>query len=1485
MANKYLIGFLTVVILAASIYVMLPGQVRIDVGKTATEFRVWEDNSWVLSGTERTIIMDGSKIMRAKNRSVESFIDGNITKIIRTANFKDGIVAIDTYTFDGSTDDVTLFPVEHSVDIINANGKIFYYEVKNLLYTGKTTIPVYSPMEFGHNMKIEWSKGNYYSKIFKYKYLNEGKLMVRYRIDSDSFSAETRLFDPPAETGPVINIVYPLNTSYITNVSEINFTATDPNPDVCWYSSDAGITNSTSISFSENFTGVSSSLGSNSVTVYCNDTLGDVGSSTRAYSLDSIQYAPNSNVTNSSYAGTGEVFVNVSINPVLDYKNISYNYYNLSSNEITLVSKAAYNDEQKYADFDGDGDYINVGTSDGYNFTDGFSISMVVEPRALSNSGYFFNQHGSGNSTTGGILFWHATGHDGSIQLNVLTPATVLVVGFRSDTDCLNIDTKTTIAATWDGTKSLTDSIKLYCDGEEVGINDTSSSTGVYTFPSGSNTIGGRIYDNVRNFNGTMDNIVIFDTNISAEEVKNLYNLNLDYYDGSTNNVTSYFNFDNGVDNFQDKIGINNGTAVGNTYTSSYGEVSLGSYLFDFNPIYWDVLLYDESNISYALDLRYIGAEEINLTLNYGKANLTAELGTSIEINATSNIYNISIDVDHPEYGINYVNDFLSTGFNLIIDYFRKITFSNLLTYMELFFSGEDSENISLTFHQYDEVDSVKFNMSGNASDIYFYSDSSIDRFYSGYLDGSNMNSNSFFSISDGLVDETSLFYQLSQSQIAYILVDTMTDLLNISITILGEKFGLNYSNNFTTNEDINDIDNLLTESNYGGGFIMPPGNDLAEFIVDDFEDSSINTTVIKIDYPNNIYYICGGGFYTSSCDPGDEWSVTVSNGESSGSLNLDYSFDEEVSSGSQTESINIGFYISHNYINVWTPKNILFNFNYYHTGDERESSQDCTAYTQAIIGNNVVWQSPWQQCDAKYSDDCDEFSESITTMDFNATRLDNESWSVEITGVERTYGTNLSNGVCGSYNFVYNWTGGYINKTYSNPGGSCAFSNSIESLNNIIYVNLASASDFLEITKEFRINTYNHGRYDEDDNRGCKDIQTEIQVENVNQTLYNQTSGWAYSNQIFNSDSDISSAGMLQSVLLIYGKNDSIHKYLSADNGDNYQEIIDGNLTALSFPGKDIKYAFYFNLTEPGYFTKSIALFNTSVFSPEGYPSNIVIDIGNDGIYEGLFSGELNETTGPYNFSYNDYDPTGKFSQLSYISDNMGLLPIAIYSATVGELNLTELIYSYDPNPININATNLEDRLVNLTGFGNITILVNATNGTINFTDLKQDYAGGNDTITITAHNDDYSLNETFSSLYYYSRWEYEWGPNNVEWLYFSPPSPVSENITPYGQDGGVPILNITNYGYGSPGALLSLYQDGDLSCVNTTISLTNNKSEGNLIGEFWLDLENMTYLEEVPIYLFADYNCNYTTWRTFEPQLYFRQCVDGGLCSTKLV
>jgi len=194
--QKFILGFMTLVILATSAYILLPENVKITVGNTYTTFQVYENNSWVTSGQEYSLLYNGTKNLIAESRSIKTTIDGNMTTIIRTSNFSGGAQVVDTYIFNGSTNDVEMYPISHNINVINGKGKILVYEVTKLGYSGGTVNDIKSPAVFLHKTKVSWDDGYYYSKLLKLTDKNEGKLTVKYKIDSDNYSKNVRLFDP-----------------------------------------------------------------------------------------------------------------------------------------------------------------------------------------------------------------------------------------------------------------------------------------------------------------------------------------------------------------------------------------------------------------------------------------------------------------------------------------------------------------------------------------------------------------------------------------------------------------------------------------------------------------------------------------------------------------------------------------------------------------------------------------------------------------------------------------------------------------------------------------------------------------------------------------------------------------------------------------------------------------------------------------------------------------------------------------------------------------------------------------------------------------------------------------------------------------------------------------------------------------------------------------------------------------------------------------
>lgn len=91
-------------------------------------------------------------------------------------------------------------------------------------------------------------------------------------------------------TGPSITIVYPTNTTYPSTVTELNYTYPDADIDTCWYSTDAGGSNTT-ITCGDNVTGLSSNEGTNTWLVSANDTTNNLGMETVTFFINTTPTA------------------------------------------------------------------------------------------------------------------------------------------------------------------------------------------------------------------------------------------------------------------------------------------------------------------------------------------------------------------------------------------------------------------------------------------------------------------------------------------------------------------------------------------------------------------------------------------------------------------------------------------------------------------------------------------------------------------------------------------------------------------------------------------------------------------------------------------------------------------------------------------------------------------------------------------------------------------------------------------------------------------------------------------------------------------------------------------------------------------------------------------------------------------------------------------------------------------------------------------
>jgi len=1189
---------------------------------------------------------------------------------------------------------------------------------------------------------------------------------------------------------PSISILYPLDESYITNVSDINYTVSDDYPNKCWYSIDNGVTNSTDVDAGTNFTDINSSLGSNTISLYCNDTRGNIGSASTDYYLDAIRYNSSSEQTNASFT------INA---PIIN------NLYNITTVSSALV-ELGYppegfdpglinfnNDSSNYAEIKesaSDAAYIKYGDLDQfYTYTFGFNTETTYSEFELTD---FCKQS------------------DSFIALSV------------SDTD--------------------TPEVQVVCinstDGMESILNITTSA---------------RLY----NYSFTSQEIEHINQVVILNPLLDFKNISYNYYN-LTNNV----------------ITINNTNEYETNITSD-------NYIYNFTPIYWNTEVYDTNNISYTLPIRYKGIENIALIINGSHNNLIAELGTNIIINATSDTYNVSLDINHPDYGINYITDFLNVGLDLVINYFRRITFIDYIYNYEIEYNAgigtDENKTFNISAHQYDEIDNISINISGIENPlgvaIYKVNTSEYDRvFYGNLTETGSIKQNRFTDYNTS----KNLAFDNKGTKYVYFLLDDAAQLISFVLDISSISYGFLFTDDFETDTY---ADVVLSNASYNG-LIRPGFTEVDSFLYDNFSSASINDSLWTYTADTSISAPGSANGYdiitTSSILESAFYSYIDADLEPDGSC-YENDVNQDIINQKLTNMTSI---------NLYAIDGISFSLDYSFMYKERSNfpneatSGSCYNEISIKIGNTQIWAPYHYECEPIDEDSCDVDESSISVMSFNITRVIGNKWNVDISGTEYMIGLNDVD--CDDSTSYTYWD----QELRINEFDTCSDYN--ETLNNNfdIIVDPTNAVLNIDTNANARYRGYdgsNDGCY------GCSDITAWTKLYNVsyihpnylNNTIY-------YSTSVFDSSYDVSNVVSNITYTTSINGNDSILEFfISGNNGDYWQNIVNGVNTPLLHSGKNMKWSASFELANSGYTMNIPVIYDISLQTQSSNVSNVTFDFGGDGIIEHTINGNFMPSNDTITVNLSSANLLNSFPGAPVVGHTYSV-PLVIGSDSAGIINIDNIDLEYNPNPIILDVLSFQNYL---NTYGNaitiVPIILEASgiNAIVNITNLLFDYAGGNETIEILTHNADYSINDTLNITYYYSRWDYEWVPNGVEWIYFAPNTPTSENVTPYGQTDTVPILNITNYGYGGLDAKLSIYQDGLSECVNTTISLTPNKEDGVLLNESWVYLSDMSYLETQDIYLWSDYSCDYSTWSLFQPQYYFKMCVDGGACSTEII
>lgn len=198
--QDYILGVLTILILLSGItYVTFKNDLRIRVDEDKSTFYTKNDNNrWVTAGREYGKLRQGTSNLNRRVAGVylTTIVDESASTVTirRHTPYIRGPVVVDTWHFDGGLTTPESFPVYHTVEIFNATGMSYIYEVKDLEYHGDTfkLDGQQRYMNFGKDMKVVWWPGYRLGWVYQ-----QGSMYVKSeKITEDYVMFKVRLFDP-----------------------------------------------------------------------------------------------------------------------------------------------------------------------------------------------------------------------------------------------------------------------------------------------------------------------------------------------------------------------------------------------------------------------------------------------------------------------------------------------------------------------------------------------------------------------------------------------------------------------------------------------------------------------------------------------------------------------------------------------------------------------------------------------------------------------------------------------------------------------------------------------------------------------------------------------------------------------------------------------------------------------------------------------------------------------------------------------------------------------------------------------------------------------------------------------------------------------------------------------------------------------------------------------------------------------------------------
>ncbi len=163
---------------------------------------------------------------------------------------------------------------------------------------------------------------------------------------------------------PTITITSPTATTYTTAVTNINYVPSDINLNQCWYSLNGGVTNSTAVScingISNLFSGLLPVQGSNTWTVYANDTAGNLGTASVTFTINDLTAPTITAIApiNNAILDDTDVTLKVSTN-----EDAVVKYSIDGATNVTMVKTSNFAFQSALLDLDDDEEYTIIYTA------------------------------------------------------------------------------------------------------------------------------------------------------------------------------------------------------------------------------------------------------------------------------------------------------------------------------------------------------------------------------------------------------------------------------------------------------------------------------------------------------------------------------------------------------------------------------------------------------------------------------------------------------------------------------------------------------------------------------------------------------------------------------------------------------------------------------------------------------------------------------------------------------------------------------------------------------------------------------------------------------------------------------------------------------------------------------------------------------------------------------------------------------------------